>query len=169
MTKPTSSPTLPASVGDALSKAAELAAREDPFADASTEGGRLVVTPADCEHECSYRVEVDSGDVFVSWVTPDRYLSQSIEADLVYTGDDLDDIIDEELADQDGWSLPARLEPMEHFRDEAKLFTFRSKLPLVAAEVKPEHAPALVAALLAYDAAIRQLGDMKEDEEDLAG
>ncbi|MEM1167276.1 MAG: hypothetical protein AAGI30_13415 [Planctomycetota bacterium] len=157
---------LPASLGALLERAAELARSEDAFESAEVDGGVLRVTPADCEHECDYRVEAVDGSLFAGWYTPDRYLSQSVEAELVYTGDDLDDLVDEELADQPGWTLPTRLAPFEHLRTESKVFTFRSRTPLgVDAGDSAAHAASLIAALVAYDLAVRQLGDMKPDDE----
>jgi hypothetical protein len=98
-----------------------------------------------------YRIMPAAGSVYVALQTPDRWLSQSIEQDLVHTGDKLDELIEEELADL-GYRGP-RL-TFEHFRSEEKLFTFRSRLP---AGFTPDHA---VLALLGYEACFRRLGDV---------
>ncbi|MEM9082256.1 MAG: hypothetical protein AAGB34_01585 [Planctomycetota bacterium] len=148
-----------------LSHLASIAKDRSEFADARVDGPRVIFDPADCEHECDYRVEVEDDVIWVGWSTPDRYLSQSVEADLVYTGDDIDDLIDEELADQESWVLGERLAPSEHLRNEEKRFVFRSKTPIQAGQGNDETAAHLLAAILAYDLAIRQLGDMKEEED----
>lgn len=130
-------------------------------------GGYVSAVPVEAPEGVRFRVEPDpaSRRFFVSWVSPDRYVSQSIEADLMWTGDRLDDLIDEELADQ-GWSGGA-LGEVEHFRSEDKLFTFRSQIPISVDGACPDRdAPELVRCLLAYEAAFRELGDMKPGEVD---
>ncbi len=116
----------------------------------------LVVCASTQRDDAEYRVIVEGESVYVGWVTPDRYLSQSIEAELMWTGDDLEELIGEELGatDYDGPALGA----VEHFRDPDKLFTFRSRLPLDAGRVS---ASAVVACLRAYEAVMRELGDMR--------
>ncbi|MBL0928461.1 MAG: hypothetical protein IBJ11_12555, partial [Phycisphaerales bacterium] len=115
--------------------------------------------------EAAFRIVADGPALYIEWVSPDRYFSQSIEADLMWSGDDLAEIIDEELADS-GW-LAAGAGPMgtlEHFRSPPpdKLFTFRQKLPIDPARLDPARdAQRLLAALHAYEAAFRELGDMK--------
>jgi len=103
---------------------------------------------------------VEGSGVYASWVSPDRYMSQSIEADLMWTGDDLGELIAEELADL-GWTGPA-LGRIEHFRSEDKLFTFRSLIP----DSQAMSAEALLQVLLAFEAAFGQLGDMKPEEDE---
>lgn len=111
-----------------------------------------------------FRVFLDEGKVWIALVTAARWLSQSIEADLVHTGDKIDDLIEEELIDQ-GWE-GVHL-PYQHFRDEDKLFTFRSPLPFGPEQLgSSEAADKAVRALLAYEAAFRPLGDMEADDED---
>ena len=149
-----------------LGQVAELAAGVE-FVESADAGPDVCdVRPIDNEHECWYRIEIDEGRYWVAWMTPDRYLSQSIEAELVYTGDDLDDMIDEELTDQPGWTLDSRLDAMEHFRTAEKLFTFRSRTPIEVGHEPGDAAACLVAAMSAYHEALTQLGDLKEDEDD---
>lgn len=115
--------------------------------------------------EAQFRIEADGAGLWVSWVCGNRYISQSIEADLMWTGDDLDELIEEELADQGYGGAP--LGRVEHFRNEAKQFTFRSRVPLDAERVDAAAGGrTLLACLLAYQAAFRELGDMKPDEEE---
>lgn len=105
--------------------------------------------------------------LWVSLQTGARYLSQSIEADLMFTGDKIDDLVHEEMTDL-GYDGPAL--PFQHFRSEDKLYTFRSPLAVSPADVTSD--AGLIAAsklcehaLLGYEAAFRGLGDM-EDAED---
>lgn len=110
-----------------------------------------------------YRVFADSGTLYVGLVTPARWLSQSIEADLVHTGDKLEDLIEEELIDQ---GLTGYRPNVEHFRDPDKLFTFRSPLSISMTTCDtPESIDRATRVLLAYEAAFRPLGDMDTDQE----
>lgn len=143
-----------------LGEVARLAEQCGAFAEVRTHGG--VVTCRDpIQPEAAFRIEAEGGKVYVTWTSPDRYLSQSIEAELMWTGDDLDDLIDEEVADQG--RVGADLGRVEHFRNEEKLFVFRSSVPLEGAIEKD--AAALCKCLLAYQAAFRDLGDMKVGDE----
>ncbi|MEK6702354.1 MAG: hypothetical protein AABZ53_08830 [Planctomycetota bacterium] len=130
------------------------------------------VTLGDSRLECaalgasspaSYRVELDQGRVFVSLVTPDRWLSQSIEQDLMNTGDRIEELLDEELAELDHVGQPP---VVEHFRSDDKLYTFRSPLTLSPQSLGDPGALAIVRRyLLAYEACFRVLGDMEGDDQ----
>ncbi len=128
--------------------------------------GMLWAAAAGTPSPVHYRLEPEEDALWVSWCTPDRYLSQSIEADLLWTGDDLDDLIDEELVDL-GWDR-GQLEPLRHHRNDEQLFTFRSRLPMPVSSLDPERdAEDLARCVLAYHLAFRELGDMTaEDDED---
>ena len=52
--------------------------------------------------------------VWVGLFTPDRWLSESIEADLMFKGDQIEDLLEDELCDQ---NFDGRL-PVEHLRDD---------------------------------------------------
>lgn len=108
-----------------------------------------------------FRVFADKGKVWVALVTMARWLSQSIEADLVHTGDKMEDLIEEELIEH---GLEKMRLSVEHFRDEDKLFTFRSALPFDAHTGDAGEKAGKV--LCAYEAAFRPLGDMEADEAD---
>ena len=119
-----------------------------------------------CESEAMYYVWADPDGhevVYVGLTTPDRWLSESIEADLMHQGDDLEELLEEELFDQ---GFETRL-PVEHFRDDKKLYTFRSPI-ILASDQKPD-APEVIdqatQALLAYEACFRELGDMVATDE----
>lgn len=113
------------------------------------------------EEECYYAATVeDDGSLWVGWYTPDRWLSESVEADLVHTGDKIDELLEEELVDL-GLSLKLKL---EHFRNRDKVFVFRGKLDLPGDQT--EATSTLVKALLAFQACFLELGDMSGDDED---
>ena len=52
-----------------------------------------------------------------------EWLSESIESDLMHSGDKLDELIEEELVDQG--EEPGHIS-FEHFRSDDMLFTFRT-------------------------------------------
>lgn len=115
-----------------------------------------------------FRVFVDEGKLYVALVTEHRWLSQSIEADLVHTGDKIDELVEEELLDlgypglkagQGRWGF-------EHFRDPQKLYTFRTVVPVdMRTLASADTIERAAIALLAYEQAFRPLGDMEADEE----
>ena len=113
------------------------------------------------EEEGSYAAHAeDDGTVWVGWYTPDRWLSESVEADLVHTGDKIDELLEEELVDQ-GLSVKIAL---EHFRDREKIFVFRGKVELPGDS--GEATALLVKLLLAFQACFVELGDMRPTEDD---
>ncbi|MEM0982852.1 MAG: hypothetical protein AAGI17_02765 [Planctomycetota bacterium] len=142
------------SILDSVRSAAEAA---EVFGSVGIVGGTLECTASGSAEEASYRLVQHDGARYVELVMKDRWQSESIEADLMHSGDSLDELLEEELIDQgyDGGSLA-----FEHYRSDDMLFTFRSPLP--------EGAGSDVTAkcLLAYEACFRNLGDMSADEDD---
>ena len=125
----------------------------------------MVACQCAAQPDAWYRIESDGDHLTVNWVSSDRYLSQSIEAQLMWTGDDLEDLVDEERIDQ-GFNR-GELGKLDHYRNEEKLFTFRSLIPIDLLSIDPSRdAPDLLKCLLAYEAAFRDLGDMKPKEDD---
>ena len=117
----------------------------------------------DVEAEAWYQVgpvEAASGGgrVWVGLYTPDRWLSGSIEADVLHLGDKYEDLLEEELVDQ---GYEGRL-AMEHLRDENKVFVFRSPVALEGGG----EAEAVTKVLLAYEACFYELGDMSGEGDD---
>ncbi|MGD9689751.1 MAG: hypothetical protein AB7K52_08875 [Phycisphaerales bacterium] len=153
---------------EVLERVARSARGAGVFGDVALAPGRVAAAARDSAEPAFYRVEAAGpGAAAVSLVTPARYLSQSIEADLVHTGDKLDDLLADELIDQ-GYSGPALR--VEHYRDTEKLFTFRSRVELFGADRTPLTSDAaarrLTQILLAYEACFRPLGDMEAGEEE---
>jgi hypothetical protein len=107
-----------------------------------------------------YRVTVaDKHDlVWVGLYTPDRWLSDSIEADVLNRDDNFEELLEEELYDQ---GFEARL-PVEHFRDEQKQYVFRSPVFLHKGEKLDSEviADRVTRVLLGYEALFRQLGNL---------
>ncbi len=122
----------------------------------NTEAG-IRADAREVESEVYYKVWEQDGRLYVGLFTPDRWLSESIEADLMFKGDKLEELLEDELIDQ-GYEGP--VPAFEHFRDDEKIYVFRSPLPEDAAG----DAETLAKVLLAYEATFHQLGDMSEDE-----
>lgn len=136
----------------------------DVFDSAELSGTRLSCAARGSAEPAEYRVGLEDGSLWVSLVTSNRWLSQSIEADLVHTGDKLEDLIEEELVDQ---GLTGTRLPFEHFRSRDMLFTFRSPLPIALSELAAAASvETATRCLLAYEACFRRLGDMEAGDEE---
>ena len=149
-----------------MSETARRARETGQFADVEDHGS-LVACQCSSQPNAWFRIETNEGgsSLSVTWVSADRYLSQSIEAELMWTGDDLDDLIDEERVDQGFDRGP--FGPVEHHRNDEKLFTFRSAIPIDLERVDPNRDAAdLVKCLCCYEAAFRDLGDMTPDDDE---
>lgn len=149
--------TAASSIGAILDDVRRRATAAGVFADVRIDGGRLVCPAKASAAPAEYRVDPDGGRLWVSLVTADRWLSQSIEADLVHTGDKLEELLDEELVEL---GVVGAKPVFEHFRSEDKLFTFRTPVAGHAAGTE------VAAWLLAYEAMFRRLGDMAGGDED---
>jgi hypothetical protein len=150
-----------------LQEVATLATRAGVFDGVKVDQERLACKAAGSAAPAAYRLDMQDGRLWVSMVTPDRWLSGSIELDLLHTGDKLADLIEEELVEL---GCPAKV-AFEHFRSEDKLFTFRTVVPVDPARLeRPDERQAAIrtlgAFLLAYEACFRNLGDMKAPEGD---
>ena len=136
------------------------------FASVKAMPDRLTCACKASPEPAEFRVDVQDGQVAVSLVTPHRYLSQSIEQDLVHQGDKIDDLLKDELVDQDYRGPALRV---EHFRSPPpdKLFTFRSLLGIdPAAADTPDAIDRATKALLAYEACFSPLGDLSAGADD---
>ena len=99
-------------------------------------------------------------------MTPDRYLSQSIEQDLVHSGDKLADLLHDELIDVEFVGPPLTV---DHYRSPPpdKLFTFRTKLPSPReAWPKPQTVADICKVIAAYQACFGPLGSMTADDDE---
>lgn len=139
-----------------------MAEQTQQFASASVRDGMLVCEALNCEADAAYRIEEDGGKIWVSFVTPNRWLSESVEADLEHTGDKLGELIEEELVDlgiEDSASF-------EHYRSDDMLFTFRSAIDLgdraIDSEAGLNH---IIGWLRGYEMCFHELGDVFDDGE----
>lgn len=140
-----------------IERSASLATSAGVFGPVSVKQGQLVCHAAASAAPASYRLFLENGVPWVSLVMADRWLSESIETDLLHTGDKVEDLVEEEALEL-GLAKP-RLK-VEHFRSDDLLFTFRSPLPseALSAEIAVKY-------LLAYEACFRNLGDMNAGHE----
>ena len=132
------------------------------FESVEVKAGRVICHADGSAEPAEYRVDTDAGRVWVSLVTADRWLSGSIESELTHTGDKLEELLEEEMADL-GYDGP--MPTFEHFRSTEMLFTFRTAVCDQAEDYEPSQADAIRMTLLGYEACFRQLGDMSESEE----
>ncbi|MBI1189813.1 MAG: hypothetical protein GC200_03915 [Tepidisphaera sp.] len=129
------------------------------FGEVVVRDGKVWAAAKGAGDEAFYVAWEEGGKVWVGLQTPARYLSQSIEADLVNTGDKLEELILEELIEL-GYEGPALA--CEHYRDAGKLYTFRS----AAGSAHVARAEAIVRLMVAYEACFRRLGDMEAGAEE---
>ena len=126
----------------------------------------LLCRAREVESEAHYFVFVndDHDHVYVGLHTPDRWLSESIEADLVHLGEKVEELLEEELIDQGIDEAFA----VEHFRDDEKLYVFRSAVPVTgSAKLESEETAERITRILrAYEACFYELGDMAGEEPD---
>lgn len=151
--------TAEASVGTLLERVAALAREANVFSGVEIRGSTLVCQAKGAASPASYRLSVDGGRLYVSLVMADRWLSESIEADLMHTGDRIEDLLEEELVDRGYEGPPPRV---EHFRSDDLLFTFRTPVPAGPAAADTVRNAGIF--LLAYEACFRNLGDMHTGE-----
>ncbi|MEE2681653.1 MAG: hypothetical protein VX641_04700 [Planctomycetota bacterium] len=121
----------------------------------ATEAQSLTCEARDAAAPARYTLSEEQATWFVGLETQDRWLSESIEADLMHSGDSLEELIQEEL---DDLGLTINEITTQHFRDDQFAYVFRTPLP---EDVTPEQAAVW---LLAYEATFRELGDMSTDE-----
>jgi hypothetical protein len=134
------------------------------FAEVKIDQGMLTCAARDAAEHAWYRLEPanEHEGWRISLVTPNRWLSESIEADLMHHGDPIEELIEEELIDQ-GYRGQAL--PVKHFRSDDMLYTFASPLPIHSALREDEAIRTATQCLLAYEAAFRELGDMSGGED----
>ena len=115
---------------------------------------------AEVEENAYYRVVFEDGKLFAGLYIEDRWLSESIESDLLHCGDKIEELLEEEMVELD---LDFQL-PMQHFRNEKLEYVFRSEI----AEVDQQTTETLTTILLSYNACFEQLGDMGPEEDPFA-
>jgi len=123
-----------------------------------TAGAEGVTAAAEGSAEpATYRISEADGGLWISVGTEDRWLSESIEADLMNSGDDLEELFDDELVELGIEGLEFSF---EHFRSDALEYVFRVRVP------DTERDPARVGAMLvAFERCFRELGDMNAEDD----
>lgn len=146
-----------------LETVAQNARKADVFAEVRVEPDRLVCVALGSAEHAEYRLSWDDEkQIWVSLVTKDRWLSESIEAVLMATGDAIEELLEDELVDQGYEGEPL---PVSHFRSDDMYFTFQSPIPNANCS-NPDAALVVTQCLLAYEACFGQLGDMAPSGED---
>lgn len=120
-------------------------------------GNRLVAMARGAAAEALYTLEYSEDRWMVLMLTKDRWLSESIEAEVMHNGDSLEELIEEELIDL---GLDSVEVSMQHYRDDDFRYVFKSPITTNATDTE------IATWLLGYEAAFKQLGDMTEDQED---
>ena len=140
------------------------AAEAGVFAECTIDGDCLACKADGSAEDAWYRVRWDGGRVWVSLEMADRWQSESIEAELVHTGDKLDELLEEEMIEL-GYEGPRPT--FEHFRNDDMLFVFRTPLPTAVDTLDdPSTVSNAKIVLLGYEACFRQLGDMDINGDD---
>lgn len=140
---------------------AQRAEQSGVFGAVSVSDDGVVCSALNSAEPADYRVFSEKGGVWVSLGMKDRWQSESIESELVHSGDKLNELIDDELDDL-GVEDPAST--FEHFRSPELEFVFRSRVPIDPSDASA--ADTVGTWLLAYEQCFRQLGDMDVTEED---
>tara|TARA_E500000318_G_scaffold68633_1_gene63462 strand:+ start:691 stop:1149 length:459 start_codon:yes stop_codon:yes gene_type:complete len=133
------------------------------FESVEIKAGTLICHADGSAEPAEYRIATEGGRLWVALVTADRWLSESIEAELMHTGDKLEELLEEEMVDL-GYEGP--MPTFEHFRSPEKLFTFRTAVCDEMTDYTQPLAEKARLTLLGYEACFRQLGDMSESEDD---
>ena len=132
------------------------------FAGSELLSDRLRLKAKDAAAEAHYEVELGGDDLIVRLLTADRWLSESIESQLVEHGDSIEDLLEDELVEVG--HEPARdgaVPKVRHFRDPARNYTFECPIP-IGPDSPVESARRF---LLGWEACFRGLGDMSGGEE----
>ncbi len=145
-----------------LNQIAQQAKQSKRFQSVSCHDDRLHCQARDVESDAYYLIEPgeESGSVFVGLYTSDRWLSESIESDLMHLGESMDELLEEELVEM---GITQSLQ-IHHFRDDHKFYVFRSSVKLQA-PANGDVSDYLTRILLSFEACFRELGDMSGDNE----
>jgi hypothetical protein len=136
------------------------------FTEVALEGGALRCKAKDAAADAWYSIVPQAGGWWVRLTTADRWLSESIETDLMHYGDPIEELIEEELVELDhDLKTDGAMPQVKHFRSEDKLYTFENPIPLDRAADQVAASRIATRFLLAYEAAFRQLGDMAGEED----
>ncbi|MAD20306.1 MAG: hypothetical protein CMJ52_09060 [Planctomycetaceae bacterium] len=132
------------------------------FASVEIDGTSIRCRARDVESDAYYVLAPTGDGHVVRFETPDRWLSESVEADLYHSSDSLEELLEESL-DELEWPIDrVPVTPFRHFRSDDFLYTFENDIP--AGEGDPESTAGTW--MLAYEATFRELGDVAGETED---
>ena len=131
-------------------------AEKGVFADIEALPGRIRCHAKGCNEPAWYELASLGGGLTVRFATPDRWLSESIESDLMHFGDPIEELVEEELSEL-GWR--GKIPAIKHFRDDDRLYVFEGPVPAEGSDTALKF-------LLAFEAAFRSLGDVAGEDED---
>ena len=112
--------------------------------------------------DAEYVLAHDGRNLVVRFQTPDRWLSESVEAELYNSSDSLDELLEEAL-DELEWPVDeVEITPFRHYRSDDLKYVFE--------HVVPDHGESEETAatwILGYEATFHELGDVagEQDEE----
>lgn len=150
------------SVTNIIDTLAERAQQTNLFGSPNIKDQTLELEAVGSAETAYYRVYLGESVPVVELATKDRWLSGSIEGDLVEAGDKLEELIEDELIDL-GFPEGTNSVAFEHKRSDDMEYVFRSQI-IVPDGV--DLADACYMWLMAYETCFRQLGDMDESEDD---
>jgi hypothetical protein len=136
------------------------------FGSVSSSHGWLCIIAKGAAEHAEYRLGVENQKFWIALVTPDRWLSESVESDLVDNGDDAAELIDEEARSR---GYKSDVLTVAHFRDDKKMYTFRTPIPISVfpdGDVKgsPANIDTAFTILMSYQEVFSELGDMSVAE-----
>lgn len=129
------------------------------FASITLDGSRLECEALDAGAPAQYRVEIASDGWAISLGTMDRWLSESIEGQLVDSRDSMEALLSEELNDLEWTDAPPKI---RHFRDDARRYVFECTVAFGRDESDDLRRTSCF--LLAFQAMFLQLGNMSGEQ-----
>lgn len=139
-------------MNDFLSTVKQHAERSGRFSSVELTGEAVRCRAKGAAAEAWYVVDREGSGWAVSLLTPDRWLSESIEGDMLEGRDTAEELIDDELVEL---GYAGKAQQVKHYRDDARVYVFRSQIPSPA-----DAAESAATYLLAFEAAFAELGDM---------
>jgi len=132
------------------------------FADVRAENDAIRCRARDVDSDAHYVLtRTPEGVLMVRFETPDRWLSESVEADLYHSSDSLEELLEESL-DELEWPVDSiAVTTFKHYRSDELNYVFENPIP----ERDDPVEDALVW-ILAYEATFHELGDVSGEEED---
>ena len=132
------------------------------FADVRAEDDAIRCRARDIDSDAHYVLtRTPEGVLMVRFETPDRWLSESVEADLYHSSDSLEELLEESL-DELEWPVDSiAVTTFKHYRSDELRYVFENPIP----ERDDPVEDALVW-ILAYEATFHELGDVSGEEED---